>query len=396
MSERVEGLRILVCHSRYLSGSASGENRVVDDEISLLRRAGHYVATYMPAVDIRRTTDLVRTAIDAVWNHRAQRDIATLVARHRPDIVHFHNLFPALSPASLRLRSNTRPAQVMTLHNYRWMCLPGTFLRSDGICEDCLGKVPWRGIAFRCYQESALGSAAIASSITMHRAVSSLDRVDLFLAISEFVKRKHVEAGFAMARILVKPHFAWPSRRRHGPGSYMLYLGRLSREKGVHVLLTAWRDRGGRLLIAGSGPEDERLRAVAGNGVKFLGQVSAERAEQLIRGARCVVVPSICYEGASRVVIEACAAGVPSIASDIGGLKEAVAHDVTGLLVPPSDAASLRLAIERMQDGRETERMGAAAYDLWDQHFRPEVALPQIEGSYLKAIDSLRSRTVAP
>jgi glycosyltransferase involved in cell wall biosynthesis len=280
----------------------------------------------------------------------------------------------------------------MTLHNYRLLCLPGTLLRDGVICQDCLGKVPWPGVLHRCYQGSTSASGALAFSITAHRAVRSFDRVDRYLAISEFVRLKYIEAGFPGARIRVKRHFAWPSARRKGPGDYFLFLGRLSEEKGVGTLLHAWPGNAGRLIIAGSGPEEGRLKAMATDGVEFVGSVAPEEAARLILGARCLIAPSIWSEPAGRVVLEAYAAGVPVIASDIAGLSEAVAHDISGLLFPPSDETSLRWAIQQLLDGRESERLGDGAFRLWDQHYRPERALTELEESYRGALHARDSR----
>jgi glycosyltransferase involved in cell wall biosynthesis len=379
-------MRILVCHSRYRSGPASGENRVVDDEVELLNRGGHEVMPYVPTPEVTGKVDLLRTGAATVWSIRATRHLGRLMQKYRPDVVHFHNLFPLLSPASLRIASSRRSAVVMTLHNYRLMCLPGTLLRNGAICEACLGTIPVRGILYKCYQESALASGALAVSITAHRAIGSFDHVDRYLAISKFVRQKHIEAGIPSEKIRVKRHFAWPSERRRGPGSYFLFLGRLSEEKGVHTLLRAWPRNGGRLVVAGSGPEETRLRALASPSVDFLGTVSPEEAARLVVGARCLVVPSIWYEGAGRVVLEAYAAAVPVIASDMGGLSEVVSHNRSGLLFPASDETALRGAIERLLDPRESERLGEGALKMWKDRYRPEQALRELEKSYLSAL----------
>lgn len=379
-------MRILVCHSRYRSGPVSGENRVADDEVRLLREGGHQVLRYMPTPAVAGPVDLVKTGAGAVWNRRAVGELLALVERHHPEVIHFHNLFPTLSPASLRLKTRPTPAVVLTLHNYRLLCLPGTFVRDGGICQVCLGKIPWRGVRYRCYQGSVLASVALASSLTAHRAIGSFDRVDRFLAISRFVKQMHVDAGLAEDRIRVKPNFAWPTQLRKGSGEYFLYLGRLSQEKGVDTLLRAWPRSAGRLIVAGAGPEEPRLKAMSAGGVEFVGRVSEGEAAKLLRGARSVIAPSIGHEGAGRVVLEAYAAGVPVIASDVGGLTESVIHGDSGLLFPASDEVALRRAIEYLLDPRESERMGKRAFELWDELYRPERALSALEDSYASAM----------
>ena len=132
---------------------------------------------------------------------------------------------------------------------------PATFIRDGEICELCLGRVPWRGVKYRCYRGSLAGSAALAGSLSLHRAIGSFDHVSLFLPVSGFVRDKHVQAGFARDRMIVKPNFCWPRPQRQGPGEFFLYAGRLAPEKDVQTLLEAWRSVRAPLIIAGDGPE---------------------------------------------------------------------------------------------------------------------------------------------
>jgi Glycosyl transferase 4-like domain len=190
-------------HSRYRSGPVSGENRVVDDEARLLRDAGHVVDVFDPEVATSSALELVRSAVSTVWSLGAGREVASRIARDAPGVVHVHNLFPALSPAVLRAVPDRIPC-VMTLHNYRQLCLPGTFLRDGRICEDCFGRSLWPGVVHGCYQGSIAASGVLASSLTLHRSIGSFRRVDLYVAISSFVRDKHVEAGLPEERLIVK------------------------------------------------------------------------------------------------------------------------------------------------------------------------------------------------
>ena len=375
-------MRILVGHSRYQSGPVSGENRVVDDEVELLRRAGHDVLLWDPEAVTSSGFGLAKTAQQAVWATESVTHLRRAMREHRPDIVHFHNLFPALSPAVLRATSSAGVPTVMTLHNYRLLCLPSTFLRDGKVCEDCLGHLPWRGVVHRCFRDSLPGSAAYAASLSLHRGLKSFECVTLYLCVSRFVSDKHVEAGWPQDRLEVKPNFTWPSPRREGPGEYFLFLGRLSSEKGAEVLVDTWRPELGRLVIAGDGPEMPLLQAKAGTGIEFLGAVPPDRAVSLLGGARAVLVPSVCYEGAPRTIAEAYGAGVPVIASRIGALTEAVEAGVTGLLADPADTEDWAGAIGRLGDDRESIRLGEGGYRRWAERNSPESSLGLLEAAY--------------
>ena len=375
-------MRIAVIHSRYSSGSMSGENRVVEDEIDLLRSGAHTVSFYAPSV--ADNAHPVRLAANAIWSRTSVQEMRSLIDQQRPEVVHLHALYPQLSPAPIRAAAELGVPVVATLHNFRLLCLPATLLRDGRICEDCLGRQPWPGVVHACYRDSRPASAALATSLALHRAGGTFDRIDLFLAVSEFVKRKHVEAGFHPDRIVVKPNFAAPQARRRGPGGAFLVLGRLSTEKGIDTLLRSWD--GPPLDIVGGGPERERLIQLAPSPVTFHEPVSAASVPELLARARAVLVPSRCYEGQPRVVLEAFAAGVPVLASRIGGLPELVEHSVNGLLVDVDDQQGWPNAIERLMDDDESERLGEGAYRTWQEHFTPELALRRLEHSYRRAV----------
>ena len=368
----------MLLHSRYLSGSASGENRVVEDELRLLREAGHEVDVWQPSVGTE--TSGPRLATDAVWSRTATREVKRLVRRRRPDLVHVHSLFPRLSPAVLRAIPHDIPI-VMTLHNFRLMCLPATYLRGGSICEDCAGRMPWRGIRHACYRGSRAASAALAVSLTVHRRLDTFSRVSRFLAVSRFVRDKHVEAGLDPNRIVVKANFAWPTDRRRGPGGPLLFLGRISPEKGLDTVLRALPPTL-ELVVAGDGSQRASLEQQSRPGVKFLGEVRADDVPGLLRSARALLVPSRWYEGQPRAIVEAFASGVPVLASRIGGLPELVGDGINGRLVDPDDVAAWRIALDSVADDEESLRLGHEAFATWERRFTPDVAIEELENVY--------------
>lgn len=376
-------MRVLIAHSRYATGSSSGENRVVEDEAALLERAGHDVISFQPTVD---PNAYLTAAARAVWSRSADAAIRRSARGGRVDIFHAHNLFPSLSPAVLRTAGNVGLPTVMTLHNFRLNCLPATFLRDGAVCEDCLGSVPWRGVLHGCYRGSRAASAVLAGSLTLHRALRSFERVTLFSVVSRFVGAKLVEGGLDPSRIRVRHNFSWPMRRRDGPGSSFLVLGRLSPEKGVDTVVDAW-DGNGSLMIVGDGPERCRLAASTHTGVEFRASVEPSVIPQLLADARAVLLPSRCYEGSPRVVVEALAAGVPVIASDIGGLPEHVEDGVNGLLVPVDDVDGWAMAIDRLRDDELSLKLGDGAYARWAEQFSPDVATASLEALYGEALE---------
>jgi glycosyltransferase involved in cell wall biosynthesis len=378
-------MRILILHSRYTSGSLSGENRVVDEEAALLREAGHDVDVLAPSPD-----EIPRAALAArtVASTGVAAEIRERVRRERVEIVHCHNLFPALGPAVVPAAAEAGAAVVLTLHNYRLMCLAGTFFRDGRICEDCLGRSPWPGVLHACYRGSRPESAVLAGSVVVARIRRTYDHVHRFLAVSEFVRAKHVEAGFSPRRVLVKPNVVPAQPKRDGPGEYFLVLGRLSVEKGVSQVVRAWNERLGTLRVVGDGPMRAEIERLAvGRGVRVEGPVPPGDVAGIVSRARALVLPSACFEGQPRAILEAYAAGVPVIASRIGGIPDLVTDGETGLTVPPDDSSGWREAAEQLAEDGASVRLGEGAYARWGERFSPARGREMLERAYGEALE---------
>jgi glycosyltransferase involved in cell wall biosynthesis len=378
-------MRILILHSRYTSGSLSGENRVVDEEAALLRDAGHDVDVLAPSPDeIPRAALAGRT----VASTGVAAEVRERVRRERVEIVHCHNLFPALGPAVVPAAAEAGAAVVVTLHNYRLMCLAGTFFRDGRICEDCLGRSPWPGVLHACYRGSRPESAVLAGSVVVARIRRTYDHVHRFLAVSEFVRAKHVEAGFSPRRVLVKPNVVPAQPKRDGPGEYFLVLGRLSVEKGVSQVVRAWNERLGTLRVVGDGPMRAEIERLAvGRGVRVEGPVPPGDVAGIVSRARALVLPSACFEGQPRAILEAYAAGVPVIASRIGGIPDLVTDGETGLTVPPDDSSGWREAAEQLAEDGASVRLGEGAYARWGERFSPARGREMLERAYGEALE---------
>jgi glycosyltransferase involved in cell wall biosynthesis len=188
--------------------------------------------------------------------------------------------------------------------------------------------------------------------------------------------------------VVVKPSFVAAAPRREGPGDYFLFLGRLSREKGLGTLLTVWsrsRDLRKRLVVAGDGPERALLRAAAPT-VDYRGTLPGAEIPSLLSRARALLLPSLSFEGAPRVVLEAYASGVPVLASRLGGLPELIEDGNSGVLVRPADVAAWAAALERLTEDAEAERMGERAWRLWQERYSPERGLENLEAAYRVAL----------
>jgi glycosyltransferase involved in cell wall biosynthesis len=389
-------MRVVVVHNRYRSAQPSGENLVVDQEAMLLRRAGHEVIPYERESDeIERYPALRKALLPArvLWSPEDRQQLSALLAAERPDVVHVHNTFPLMSPSVLAACRDHGVPVVATLHNFRLLCANAQLLRAGGPCELCVGRVPWRAVLHRCYRGSALASAPIAAGIQVHRSRQTWTAgITTFIATTEFVKGRYVAGGFPAERIRVKPNLVpRPAYHRAGAGEYALFLGRLSPEKGVDLLLDAWTPRLGQLLVVGDGPSRPELEALAarhGNTVRFLGSQPHERSMQLLAGARALVVASRWYETFSLVTVEAYAHSVPVLAPALGVFPDLVRDGTTGLLFTPGNTRDLGDKLLRMLDPAASWRMGEAARRLYETTYTPERNLTALLAIYHDAIQT--------
>jgi glycosyltransferase involved in cell wall biosynthesis len=356
-------MKILAVHNRYQR--PGGEDQVFVDETALLETRNHRVLRYEVHNDQVKHVNRLTLAKDTVWNTSAYRELRALIRRERPDVVHFHNTLPLVSPAGYYAAKAEGAPVIQTLHNYRLLCPVALFFRDGRVCEDCMGKaVPWPGVVHRCYRGSRAASGVIATMLTVHRALRTwTEMVDVYVALTEFARNKFVEGGLPAGKIVVKPNFVAPDPGRgQGGGGYALFVGRLAPEKGTGTMLAAWDRLGTRipLKIVGDGPlKDQVVEAAARrSNVEWLGHKPVADVHALMRKADMLVFPSQWYETFGRVAAEAFAAGTPVIAANIGAVAELVEHGRTGFKFRPGDPEDLVTQVEwALSHSAELRRM---------------------------------------
>ena len=382
-------MRILQLHTRYRQ--RGGEDAVVETEAELLRAAGHEVITHL-AENPSEGLAAARSFAAAPWNPLAARRVQQDAARSSPDVVHVHNTWFALTPSVLApLRELGLPV-VATLHNYRLVCAAATLFRDGAPCTDCVGTHPGHAVRHGCYRGSSLQSAVAAGSIALQAARGTWHRdVDRFLALTEFGRRQFIEGGLPADRLEVKSNsVADPGPRRQPPSASrrVVFLGRLSEEKGLGVLLEAWRRAAPSLELAvvGEGPMGAELRANAPAGVRFLGSLPPEQVRSLLLEARALVFPSMWFEGQGLVALEAAAARLPVLLSDLGAMTELFAPHAESLLMAPGDPAAVAAAIARLEDDAFVDTHGELTRRCYDERYTHRVALERLEATYRAVI----------
>lgn len=379
-------LKVLMVHNGYQQ--RGGEDSVVDSEIDMLRSHGHDIQVYRRHNDEIGDLPATRLLAQTLWSGRTVDDVTALVKQCHPDVIHVHNTLPLVSPSVFWAADRLRTPIVQTLHNFRLACLDATFLRNGQVCEDCLGKAPWRGVVRRCYRGSAPQSAAMATMLMAHRAAGTFQhKVTRYIALNEFCKRKLVAGGLPAERVSVKPNFLeWRDAPTEGDRRGGLYVGRLSTEKGIAVLLAALRGHpGADVRVVGTGPFADETQALLGE--RALGFRPLPEVLGLMASAAYLVLPSVCYEGFPRTIVEAYACGLPVIASRLGSMAELVDDGQTGLLFTPGDPADLAAKMAWADaNPAEMRRMGRVGRARYEQRFTPEINHRELLHIYEQAI----------
>lgn len=396
-------LKVLLGHNYYLQ--PGGEDTAFSAEVRLLESHGHQVTRYVE--DNRRIQAISQASLAAetVWSRPTFERLRRVLERERPDIAHFHNTFPLISPSAYDACRKAGVPVVQSLDNPRLVCPSANFYRAGRVCQDCLGKTPpWPAILHRCYHDSAPQSAVIASMLTVHRLLRTWStKVDVYLVATDFYRRKFIQGGLPAERMRLKPHFVHPdpgTRAAGQTGTYALFVGRLDPEKGVETLLKAWRLVGDiPLKICGEGRlRDWVLSFVEQNSlggcVQLIGRLPTEQLVELMKGARFLVWPSVgYYETFGYVAVESFSCGIPVIASRIGVSAEVVADGATGLHFEAGIPEDLARAVKwAWEHPAEMLRMGQGARLEYESKYTADRNYPLLIEAYESAIERAGQR----
>lgn len=383
-------MKIILVHNFYGSYAPSGENMVFKAEINLLKTHGHEVYEF-----VRHNDDLVskgrmgllKGAISTPWNLSVANDLKKMVLEIKPDIVHVHNTFPLISPAIFwKIRNLT--SVVITLHNYRYFCPAAIPMRNGKVCTECIDKrstIP--AIRYGCYRGSRISTLPLALSVSLHRMIGTWSScVDGFIVLSNFQKELLINAGLDKNKVYLKPNFLagnYFPKKWEDRSPYVVFVGRLSQEKGIITLIKAWAKWGKdapELRIIGDGPLRYTLENMSKDlPIRFLGHISNDKAHKIISEAYLLVLPSEWFETFGLVIIEAFALGTPVGVSDIGALPSLVDDRVNGIVFKPSNEIKLFAAIKNLWNSPKLlEKYGKAGRIKFDECYNENINYQRI------------------
>ncbi|MDC7995009.1 glycosyltransferase family 4 protein [Altibacter sp. HG106] len=379
-------MHIAQIHNTYLD--RGGEDIVVANEKKLLEGGGHQVSQYfVHNKEINTTGKKLKTALSLPYSFEQKRKVKTFLRHHKPDIAHVHNFLPVLTAAVFDACKELNIPVVLTLHNYRLLCINGLLYRDQQLCEKCLSKkFPTPGIQHACYQESRLASFFQATANAVHNYRKTWQhKIDAIIFLTQFqqsvFERSHL--SFPKEKCYIKPNFAEDHGFSLDAGDYYLFVGRIATEKGIECIIEAFKKNGKHLVVVGTGPLLETLKAETQQhtNIVFKGEQNREQTQAWFKGAKATVFASRMYEGLSLVILESYSFGTPILAPDFGNGKYLIEHGKTGRHYKKGSAESLVKQIELFEQS-DQGLLRRQARNKYEQEFTPTKNLEVLEGVY--------------
>ena len=396
-------MQILLLHNYHRTGAPSGDDSVFKNEVSLLQDKGHKVVVYKRYNDELFNASLIKKIpmfIQAIWSIKSYRDIKKIILKEKPDVAHFHNIFPLVSPSAYYACYKMGIPVIQTLHDFRFLCPIAFFFRDGRICEECAKDGLWKGVKYGCFKNSRFQSSIVALILWFHKLIGTWKRkVNFFICLTESERKKFIEFGFPENKIVVKPNFLAGSHDIYSDkSSYAIFMGRLSFEKGVQILLTALKElKDIPLKILGDGHQRDEFKSLAGSlglkNIEFLGMQSHSEAIKLLHNARFMIMPSLWYETFGLTIVEAFACSKPVIASNLGAMADLVKDGETGLLFEAGNPGELAKKIKWLwENPSEAILMGKRARKEYETKYTPGKNYDMLLDIYKKTIENFHAR----
>jgi glycosyltransferase involved in cell wall biosynthesis len=384
-------MKILFAHNFYQQ--AGGEDEAVRSEITMMGKKGHQVKLFsVHNEQIHDFFSKIQSAVNISYSLESKKKIKQTLGEFEPDIVHVHNFFPLITPSVYDACLESYIPCIQTLHNYRTICPGALLLRKGKICEKCIRISPYCAVMHQCYKNSIIGSLAVAKMVSLYIKTWP-EKVNQLICLTDFSKKKFIQSGFPSKKMITKPNFVEDPLKsekysHHNRNGKALFVGRLSPEKGVEILIKAWGNIHHPLEIAGTGPLFSKLKESAPDNISFLGQLSKEEVIHKMMESSFLIMPSICYEGFPLVIVEAFACGLPVVASRLGSMEEIIQDGITGMHFKAGDADDLAEKVNAMFASPERlNQMDINARHEYEAKYTPEKNYELLMGIYNKVIE---------
>lgn len=383
-------MKILLIHTNYTQ--LGGEDVVVQQEMELLQQ--HHQVNLLRFQNKSGAKGAFQF-LAAIWNLAAARKVRAAINEFRPDVVHLHNWHFASGPIIIRAVKKMNLPLVHTVHNYRLLCPSAILLHNNQLFTKSLKQhFPWSAISKGVYRNSILQTFWLALVVWWHKKIGTWSKINQFVCLTPFAVALFKTSTFIVApqKFSIKPNFTLPPtvQATTSKGNHFLYIGRLSEEKGIRLLLKAVENTDFQLKIAGDGPLKDQVTQAAKQhtNITYLGTLSKTEVAQQLQTAQVLVFPSIWYEGMPMTILEAFSTKTPVIASNLGAMSTMIEHQKNGLHFEAGNASALQHALAQWSGFTEEQKttMRNGAYASYQQLYAPEQQLTYFNRIYKEAI----------
>jgi glycosyltransferase involved in cell wall biosynthesis len=379
-------MKIVQVHNYYQQ--AGGEDIVVAEEKALLEEYGHTVISYHQHNQIIETYSSfqkLKLFANLHFNSNSYKNCLEFLKQHQPDICHVHNTLHIISPAIFKACKQLNIPVVQTLHNYRSICVNGMLTKNEAPCTDCLGKTAYQSVKNKCYRNSYLQSFALSRMIEKSKKSGLYQNdVDAFICFTDFAKNMFITQGIPSTKIHLKANFTKPITRQNKPKKdYLIFVGRLDKTKGAHLLPAIASNVEIPIYVIGEGPLKNELKLV--KNIKLLGKMERVETFAYIEDARGLLQLSTVYEGMPLTIIEAFAHKTPVIASNLGAMAAMITNQKNGLLFKANDSIDAITKTKHLLDNHTLQKdLAEAGYRIYESEYNAQV-------NYFKLMDIYKS-----
>jgi glycosyltransferase involved in cell wall biosynthesis len=348
-------MKVLQIFNNYRSGGG-GEKNVVELTKYILKMNGHDVGFIERDSRIIKTvSDKVLAFLNSIYSLKAKRETEDFIKQLFPEVAHIHNLYPLLSPSVIIACRQLGIPMVMSIHHFGLTCPSLHHFDGKHTCKKCLFRKEYWCILKNCRKNISESIAYTLRSIIARKLKIFKECINVFITSTNFMKVHLVNSGFKEENIRVIPNAIRLNDHstKISKGKYIAYVGRLSSEKGINILVGAARESGLPVRIAGKGPIKGNLIKESPENVKFVGHLNEKKLKNFYKEAKFLVVPSICLEAFGLVIIEAMKEGLPVLASRIGGIPEIIDDGISGMLFEPGNVRDLKDKMKLLWNNNE-------------------------------------------
>lgn len=379
-------MKILLIHTRYqLHG---GEDAVVKQEIELLKK--HHTVEVLWFQNQAGLEGALQF-LCSIWNIGSATTVIKKIQEFKPDVVHVHNWHFAMGPLVFREISRLGIPIVHTVHNYRLLCPSAILLYNGQLFTDSLNQAfPWKAILNKVYRSSIAQTFWLSFVVWFHKRIGTWKKIDSYVCLTPFAVDLFQQSNFGIPkdRFTVKPNFTaivkdlqTVDREQH-----FLFIGRLSEEKGIAVLLNAFKDLPFLLKIAGEGPlKDLVLNSTKqSSNIIYLGSLTNEKVTEELQKTQALIFPSVWYEGMPMTILEAFSTATPVIASNLGAMTSLISNGSNGFHFAPGKGNHLKEIITKFDALSiiEKKRIGSAAFQNYQNTYSPELQMGYFDAIY--------------